>query len=127
MAANIPVVIYDGDCGFCTRTVNRLRAWLPVPVDAIAWQFADLERHGVTEAQCRRAVQWLAPDGRRATGHAAFARWLIAAERGWRPVGWLLLTPPVSWLAAVGYRLIAANRHRIPSRSGGSCPVPERR
>lgn len=29
-------------------------------------------------------------------------------------LGWLISTPPTSWIAALGYRFIAANRHRLP-------------
>jgi predicted DCC family thiol-disulfide oxidoreductase YuxK len=96
---------------------------LPVRVRAVTWQATDLGTLGLTESQCRRAVQWLGADGARAAGHAAFARWLIASRGVWRLAGWPLLVPPVSWLAAGCYRLIADNRHRLPAR-GASCPVP---
>jgi predicted DCC family thiol-disulfide oxidoreductase YuxK len=29
-------------------------------------------------------------------------------------LGWLISTPPTSWAAELGYKLVAANRHRLP-------------
>ena len=115
-------LVYDGDCAFCTSAVRamskvRLTADVSVP-----WQRADLSALGVTEAQCREAVQLVEP-GRVSAGHRAFGRLLLQAALPWRPFGLLLLVPPFSWLAAGLYRLIADNRSRLP---GGTpaCALP---
>jgi len=34
--------------------------------------------------------------------------------RPWRFLGHLLVTPPFSWVAAVGYALVARYRHLLP-------------
>jgi hypothetical protein len=49
---------------------------------------------------------------------------LLRSRWPWRPFGALLLVPPFSWIGAGLYRLIAANRHRLP---GGTpaCAVPQ--
>ena len=44
----LPVLIFDGDCAFCTTWVNRLRDWLPRFPDAVPWQWADLDALGLT-------------------------------------------------------------------------------
>jgi hypothetical protein len=51
---------------------------------------------------------------------------LLRARWPFRPVGALILLPPISWLAAGVYRLIANNRYRLP---GGTpaCAVPQAR
>ena len=42
---------------------------------------------------------------------------------GLRLLGWLIATPPWSWLAAAGYDFVARFRHRLP---GGTpaCEMP---
>ncbi len=121
-----PTLVYDGDCAFCTWTATRGRRMLPADVTLVPWQRADLAVLGLDEAAATRAVQWVAPGQPPRSGHRAIAAWLIASGRGWSAVGWLLQVPPVSWLAAGAYRLIAQNRHHIPGpwRREGICRVP---
>ena len=61
-APNLPLLVFDGDCGFCTTAARfgqrRLRLEHVEP-----WQFIDLDALGLTEAQCLQAVQWVAADG----------------------------------------------------------------
>jgi predicted DCC family thiol-disulfide oxidoreductase YuxK len=119
-------LLYDGDCAFCTWTATRGRRLLRADVKLVPWQRANLRALGVDKAAAARAVQWIAePGARPRAGHRAIAAWLIASGRGWSAVGWLLQIPPVSWLAAGAYRLIAQNRHRIPGpwHREGSCRV----
>lgn len=115
-------LVYDGDCAFCTSAVNAMvKARITADV-VVPWQRADLGALGLTEAQCRDAVQLVEP-GRTSSGHRAFGRLLLQAAWPWRPLGGLMLLPPFSWLAAGLYRLIASNRSRLP---GGTpaCAVP---
>jgi predicted DCC family thiol-disulfide oxidoreductase YuxK len=109
-----PVLIYDGDCAFCTSCArlveNRIRPRAAVE----PWQFADLGRLGVTAEQATEAVQWVEADGRVSSGHRAIAAMLRTAGPFYRLLGGFLLLPGVSQLSAVAYRLVAANRHRLP-------------
>jgi predicted DCC family thiol-disulfide oxidoreductase YuxK len=116
-------LVYDGDCAFCTssvRWVTRLRLGADV---VIPWQHADLVALGLTQEQCEESMQLVEP-GRTSSGHAAAGRLLLRSQWWWRPVGLLLLTPPVSWLARGVYRWIADNRDRMP---GGTpaCALPQ--
>jgi predicted DCC family thiol-disulfide oxidoreductase YuxK len=47
-------------------------------------------------------------------GAAAIGRFLVAAGGAWRPLGRLILLPGIRAVAGVVYRLVAANRHRLP-------------
>lgn len=116
------VLVYDGDCGFCTRCV-RVVERMRVRADIVAWQFADLDELGLTQAEASDAVQWVEPDGAVRGGHEAVAAALMNAARLWWPVGRVMLLPGVSGLAARVYRLVADNRHRLP---GGTpaCALP---
>ena len=112
------LLVYDGCCGFCERSAEWVRSKWP-PSDAYAaipWQELGeprLTALGLTREDVSKAAWWV-EDGRRDGGHLAIARSLIAAGGGWSMVGRLLLVPPIRWLAAVGYRVVAANRGRLP-------------
>ncbi len=116
-----PTLVFDGDCGFCTASVNWAKRWCRPAARFVPWQELDLAAHGLTEAQVTRAVQWLpvSDSAPIRSGAQAVARLLLRSCWPWRPVGLLMAVPPISWLAAAGYRIIAANRYRLP----GSTPA----
>jgi predicted DCC family thiol-disulfide oxidoreductase YuxK len=118
-----PVLLYDGDCGFCTRCAELLDRWVRTSATLTPWQLADLDALGTTPSRAEREVLWVGTDGRIEGGAAAVARVLRTGGRGWRVLGVLLSLPPVRWLGSVLYRLIAHNRHRLP---GGTpaCALP---
>ena len=89
----------------------------------MAWQLTDLAELGLTETQASDAVQWVETDGTVRSGHEAIAMVLGTAGRAWRVAGRLMLLPGISWIAARVYRLVAANRSRLP----GGTPACARR
>ncbi|HXH56376.1 DUF393 domain-containing protein [Iamia sp.] len=108
-------LIYDGDCGFCTATASwfgRRRKASEVAVQP--WQALDLDRFGLTERQTRTEVWWVDAEGHNHGGHRAVSRALEAMGGAWSLAGRLLRLPPASWAAALAYRLVARNRHRLP-------------
>ena len=113
VARTHPVLVYDGDCAFCTRCALALQRIRP-DGEIAPWQSADLAELGLTEEQAAAAVQWVSPDGTIRSGHEAIAATLQSAGGIWNIVGRAILVPGVSWLAARCYRLVAANRHRLP-------------
>ena len=112
-----PLLVYDGDCSFCSSSARWLEAHWQGPQKAVAWQHlgeAQLERLGLTLADVRCAAWWIDEDGRTARGHLAIARALRAAH-GWPSVvGRVLLVPPFRWLAAGAYPLVTRWRHHLP-------------
>ena len=121
-----PVLVYDGDCGFCTRCV-RVVERMHARADIVAWQFADLPDLGLTQAEAADAVQWVESDGTVRGGHEAVAAVLMNAGKVWWPLGRVLLVPGVSWLAAKVYRLVADNRNRLPGGTPACALPPEQR
>ncbi|MGZ4639740.1 MAG: thiol-disulfide oxidoreductase DCC family protein [Actinomycetes bacterium] len=109
-----PVLLYDGACGFCTRSVEAAIARLDVDADYEPFQTADLTSLGVSRAEAAHSVQWVAPDGRIGHGSDAAARLLVANGGAWSLLGRLLLAPPASWVAEVVYRAVARSRHLLP-------------
>ena len=122
-AVPVPTLLFDGDCAFCTRSAGVARRVLPLDVAVGAWQFADLAAFGVTAERAQSEVLWVDRNGAVSGGARAVARGLRVAGRPWSLLGIVLSVPPVSWVAPLVYRLVAANRYRLP---GGTpaCRVP---
>jgi predicted DCC family thiol-disulfide oxidoreductase YuxK len=117
-------MVFDGDCAFCTTWMNRLERTLPRFPRSTPYQWADLDTLGLTLDDVTRYAWFVTPTHQYA-GHLAFSALLRSQPRPWlRFAGALIATPPVSWVAALGYRLVAANRHRLP---GGTpaCRMPQ--
>ena len=134
-------VLYDGDCGFCSRTRRSFERfdfghkfnWVP---------FQQTQEHyGIPESSLLQRV-YVAGGGKTSGGYAAFQRLFLYNPVTYFVMAFLLATPPVSlivyrrWLifvllaifsplfAPVGekvYALVARNRHRL---SAQACSVP---
>jgi predicted DCC family thiol-disulfide oxidoreductase YuxK len=102
-------LLYDGDCGFCTRAVAWIARRFDPQAPSAAWQDADLEALGVTPAEAKEAVQWAEGD-ERAAGADAIAAWLRGARR-LRP--FVRLIPLGLPLGRLLYPVVARNRGRI--------------
>lgn len=107
-----PLLVWDGDCGFCEASVHFLMKRAPGRFESVTYQTADLIQLGLTELDCRKAAQWLSPTGR-ASGSDAIAHALLFADRPWRSVGRLLLHPAVRPIATIGYSAAAMSRSQI--------------
>jgi predicted DCC family thiol-disulfide oxidoreductase YuxK len=126
----VPWLVFDGDCGFCTTSAQWVARRLAHPgrADAllVPWQFTDLAALGTTQDRAEQEVLWVAPDGTVLGGAQAFAAWLRFAGRPHVVLGTVMTWPGVRQLAAAVYRLVAANRQRLP---GGTpaCALPPTR
>ena len=122
MGLSRPLLVYDGDCAFCTSCARLLERIGP-GARVVPWQLTELEPLGISPAQAQAAVRWVGTDGTVRSGHEAIAAALASCGPPWRALGQAMLAPGVSWLAARTYRLVAANRHRLP---GGTpaCALP---
>jgi predicted DCC family thiol-disulfide oxidoreductase YuxK len=88
------VLIFDGDCGFCTSAANFVVARSSVPIEAVAWQMTDVTAFGLTEAQTAARVYFVT-GGESFGGHLAFAQILwVQRNRVLKAAGWILTVPP---------------------------------
>ncbi len=108
------VLVFDGDCAFCTTSVHWLERHLAHKPVIVAWQRADLTRLHLTPQRCSEALQWVGSNGTHRQGAAAVAATLRYAGKGWALVGFFLDAPGIRWVAERVYRWVAANRHRLP-------------
>ena len=105
------MLIFDGDCGFCTASARWIEA-RGAPVKA--WQSLELEELRLTVAEVDAAAWWIDEAGHQHRGHMAIGHALKAAGGGWGVIGAALVHPPISWLAKPTYAVIARNRHKLP-------------
>jgi predicted DCC family thiol-disulfide oxidoreductase YuxK len=111
------MLVYDGDCGFCTTAANWIAGhWPDNGPTAIPWQHLPsnaIAGAGLSHDDMQRSAWWI-DDHTREEGSRAVARALDAAGGLWAIVGWLLVVPPISSVAPLGYRAVARHRHRFP-------------
>jgi predicted DCC family thiol-disulfide oxidoreductase YuxK len=108
-----PLLVFDGDCGFCTRTLGWLRLIdRRRIINSVPFQRPGVpESLGLTREQCAESVQWRGPDGRRAEGAEAISAALDVALRTRWPGR---LHARTAGVQARMYELVARNRHRLP-------------
>lgn len=119
-------VIFDGQCGMCTRTVRQLHRWdkrgvlsfrpcQSVPLDGVS---------GVTPTQCLRAVWAIADDGTIAKGSDAAMLILSAIINNWWPYRFGRL-PGIQQIMQWVYNLVADNRRKFPGETPWCQQHPE--
>ena len=81
----IPTLLFDGQCGFCRKWVDRL-AESSNDVDTRPYQEALTEFAQIPEEACERAVHWVDTDGSVCSGaDAAFRFWATSSRLGKKP------------------------------------------
>jgi len=119
------VVIYDGDCAFCTLWVERLRSRLTLFPRAVPSHSIEPDDYGLSATDLTTYAWYVTPTHQYA-GHLAASALLRVQPQAWlRFLGWSIATPPLSWCAALGYRLIARFRHRLPGGTATCEPTLE--
>ena len=108
------VLIFDGECGFCTSVARWAKRRLPSSVRVVPWQLEDLSAYGLTSKDTTAALYWIDHGGRAHRGHVAALRTLHRMGGVWRAVGSAMTLPLIDQLAEVVYDLVARNRHRLP-------------
>ena len=134
-----PILIYDGDCGFCESACD----WIRARSDAQAFEYlpcqSDERRDrfpAIAEEECMDAMQLISEDGTVFSGDRALPHILLRVRR-WRWAARIFSIPGVSLFAPIAYRLIARNRMAISAMTGrksegthascaddGTCAIP---
>jgi predicted DCC family thiol-disulfide oxidoreductase YuxK len=105
-----PILIYDGDCGFCIYWVRYWRELTGDRVTYAPYQEVGAKYPEIPVAAFQRAIQFVAPDGKIASGaEAAFLTLSYASGKG----VWLTLYRGLPGFAAVAefvYSIVASHR-----------------
>ena len=114
----LPVLVFDGDCAFCTSTAQWVRRRVR-PGRVAAWQHLDLDALGLDAEQCTTALQWVDRHGVVHSAERAVAQMLRDRGGLWAVPGRILGLPALcsslAWSIG-GWRAI-----------GTACPVAPRR
>jgi predicted DCC family thiol-disulfide oxidoreductase YuxK len=121
--AGTRLLIFDGDCGFCTTTANWIVEHSSVAVAAKPYQWTNLEPLGLTldEAEAKVQLVW---DDLIYSGHKCFGKLLMIQRNPLiRLVGRVVNSKALDGISARAYDWVAKNRHRLP---GGTpaCKMP---
>src|SRR5207248_4161448 len=126
-AAARPLLIYDGDCGFCGYSVHYWKKLTGDRVDYRPYQEVAAQYPATPIADFQRAVQFITPDGHRSS--AAEASFLTLSHATGKCF-WLALYRRLPGFAIISesvYAFIAAHRpafYRVSVLLWGSNPEP---
>ena len=114
MSESQALLIYDGDCAFCTRCVTWGVRNLSAFPNPLPFQKVDPATFGLSALDVRKAVWVIAPN--QILSGARAVAWILKgqAKFRWRLIGRFIDWCPVRPFASLGYRLVAINRHRFP-------------
>ena len=105
-----PLLVYDGDCGFCGYWARYWQKLTGDCVDYRPYQDVTARYPAIAPAEFQRAVQFIAPDGRRAS--AAEASFLTLSHAPGKGL-WLALyrnLPGFAFVSERAYAFVAAHR-----------------
>ncbi len=125
MSVRLPVLIFDGDCGFCARSARQIeRLDRRHVITVLPWQTAGLlGATGLSETQVNEAAWYVDIQGERHRGAAAVNAALAALGGVYRPLSRLYQVPGLRQIEDAVYAWVARNRHRLPG-STDACERP---
>lgn len=116
-------LIYDGDCGFCCKWVDRLRKRdVNQAIEFLSFQSPERERRypGIQYDEFQKGGYLYFPDNRFVRGADA-APYILRVLPSWKIFSYFFKIPGVPPISRIVYSWIARNRHRLGDRS---CKVP---
>jgi predicted DCC family thiol-disulfide oxidoreductase YuxK len=111
------LLLFDGDCGICSRlartaaAIDRRRLFRIAPY--FDYDEEALAPFGVTWADCTHSIQLIRRDGKVSRGAHAVNRFLWPYWPWKIGVALVVLLFPLLLLEMAGYWVVARNRHRI--------------
>lgn len=106
------VLLWDGDCGFCRKAVDRWLGDQPRGLEAVPWQERRelVKRLGIEDLVLKSVVL---VDGDRYAARSKAVVKVLWRQRGMRRVQGALLWLVPKPLRDFGYDWVARNRHRL--------------
>lgn len=114
-------LLYDADCGFCTRSA-RLAKRVLRDVAVVALQSVDLAALDVDAGRASAEIPFRDHDGRVTYGADGIASALIHSGGGLAWMGRLMAAQPARQVVGRLYRFVARHRHQLPG-GGSACEL----
>ncbi|MHC5211511.1 MAG: thiol-disulfide oxidoreductase DCC family protein, partial [Planctomycetota bacterium] len=105
-----PLLVYDGDCGFCLRWIARWKRLTGARVRYAPYQQVADQLPDLSEEDFRRSVWFVEPDGRRSRAAEAVFRSLATSPGHRWPLRLYRRVPGVRPLTEWAYRVVARRR-----------------
>ena len=124
VTAETSILIFDGDCGFCTTTANWIKKNSRVALEIAPYQWTELGLYGLTPEEAAAKVQVVVGD-KVFAGHYCMSKLLLIQPNILlKLVGAVMVLPGLDSISARVYEWIAANRQKLP---GGTpaCKLPK--
>ncbi len=116
-------VLFDADCGLCTRSAGWLATWSAASVEPL--QAVDLPTLGIDATRADSELPAVLVSGDVVYGSDAIAAALASGPWWARAASWTMRLPGVRVLGRAVYGIVARNRHRLPGGTG-ACRLPDR-
>jgi len=113
MPASAPTLIYDGDCGFCRRSLAWGQRNLTAFPRAIPSSSTEARQAGLSQAQLEESIWIIGLDKPLAAADAAAFILKLQPNVLWRALGLLMSIWPISIIARAAYFWVARNRGRL--------------
>lgn len=107
---NQTTVVYDGDCAFCQRTIQKMQKISSISVNFRPYQTFDLRSFNLSESECSKAMIVISPSNTVYSGAEAFSYYFIQSKFPWNILGKLMSLPILDFFSRALYKIIARNR-----------------
>jgi len=108
-------LIYDGDCSFCIRCVDRLKKITKDKVECLSFQSSRERFPEILIGDCERSIHWVDLNGNAFKGAEAIFRTLACASDN----AWMLRiyknVPGFAFIAEFVYQMVSKNRKILGS------------
>ncbi len=108
------LVIYDGDCAFCSTAARFAQQRVAPSLSYSPYQFTELAKYGITIQQAQSSLKFVTDSGEVLSAHLAVSQIMRSGNKFWQLLGILVDLPMIRSLAALGYKLTAKYRHKLP-------------
>ena len=125
-------LIFDGDCGFCTRSAKWIYKRVGNQIELLPCQDPRraLDFPTIEQEHCMEAMWLITADGTYYRAQDALPQILRMMPR-WRLIAWVCELPGIRHISPHIYRLIANNRYALSAlmttKPANACPIDGQR
>jgi len=108
------LVIYDGDCAFCSTAARFAQRKVAPTLSYSPYQRTDLTKYGISTVEAQSSLKFVKTNGEVVSAQKAVSQIMKCGNSFWKAFGVITELPGINLLAALGYKLTAKYRHKLP-------------